>query len=214
MASNDTNRFSYAIQLRKDWPVKNWCHGHVDISVRLKWALAYYRASKELYEKFLDRNDVPFFCGPLIHNVGVASELVLKAMLYGIGLDETELRKLGHKTYDSFVRARESFNEQDFNDLVFDNTLHLQLPKEIADRCETMRIEDVELGWRLYANHLLILDEIYDRPFRTRYIKPGSFVTSEPHILLVGASILISAMVERVFPCTWPVVSPCPKDIG
>lgn len=143
--------------------------------------------------------DYSHYAGPVVHMVGLATELTLKALLKGAGEPENSVRKLGHNTYDAYLAAKIYFDEVKFLQLVFSNTEHLRLPKEIEERIvERSGSSDATTEWRVFFNHLRILDQTYDRPYLTRYIKSGSIVLPDAYILLAGSKILISAMMEKL----------------
>ncbi|TGD41274.1 hypothetical protein EEB11_19155, partial [Pseudotabrizicola sediminis] len=68
----------------------------------------------------------------------------------------------------------------------------LKRPERNRDRSKA------DFGWRVFSQHIYLLDASYDRPFRARYLSAGPIALSEPFILLLGSLILLNAMNERL----------------
>lgn len=166
----------------------------------VKWAQAYYRAAELLHFAEPDDRHTPFYGGPIVQSVGLATELTLKAMLRGNGKTTEEVRGYGHKTYDAYFAARECFDESKFIELHMSNTQHLKVPAEIIDQLISKGEphSEVEIRWRVYFHHLRLLDTVYDRPFKSRYVQPGAVKLPETEIVLFGTKILLAAMEERL----------------
>lgn len=206
---NDSD-FAGAIGLVDDWPVDARAEGVMSARGLCIWARAYLDAAEILQDaqSFPDGSPVEgegvlgphFYGGPAVHTTGLATELTLKAMLRGGGLSEKQVRKFGHRTYDAYLRAREFFIEHQFIYLHMDNTNHRQTPKEVLEAVAANpdNADDPNRIWRVYFNHLRVLDGVYDRPFRTRYAKPGEVLYPDNELLLIGTKILLTAMEERL----------------
>ncbi|MEE9389590.1 MAG: hypothetical protein V3U96_13385 [Paracoccaceae bacterium] len=186
--------FSDAIEWDQLWPVNVSKDEEMSIEGHLAWISAYQKAA----ESISLGNDLHFdtmtFAGPVMQLVGLTTELTLKTVLRGGGEDEKSLRKYSHNTYQAYLSARNHFDEVKFIDLVFSNTQHLEMPDEVRLRLAESGEPNPRLRWRVFFDHLRILDETYDRPYRSRYIKPGHTVLPEPLILLAGTKILQTAM--------------------
>jgi hypothetical protein len=80
----------------------------------------------------------------------------------------------------------------------------------VAYNCETCLPDVVRLrlndhfgddwpeGWNSFISQISLLDEVYDRPFRSRYHKSGEIFLPECFVLILGIKILLAAMLERV----------------
>lgn len=190
--------FSDAIALTKEWPVVFSAPEKFDHAGYLAWAKAYLEAAEVMYFSEKESNEFLHFAGPVMQMVGVATELTLKNLLRGGGYDERTIKSIGHNTYMAYFEARQFFDEVKFVNLVFSNTIHLDLPEEVSERLKGRGDPNPNQTWRIYFDHLRLLDTMYDRPFRSRYATPGSLVLPEPYIILAGTKILTAAMEERV----------------
>jgi hypothetical protein len=191
------NGFADAIDLDASWPIEVKQQDEMGVSGLVKWARAYMNAGEILH--FAERpQELDFYSGPVMQTVGLATELTFKAMLRGSGKSSKDLRKYSHNTYKAYYDARSCFNEVKFINLHFSNTAHLPVPEEIRTRLTLQGESDIEHTWRVYFDHLRILDSVYDRPYRTRYITPGSMVLPETEIILCGTKLLLTAMEERL----------------
>lgn len=161
-------------------------------------AAAYLEAARELYPKGDQDDSALHFAGPLMQVTGLASELTFKALLRGSGVGKKQLRNYSHNTYAAYLAARSLFDEAKFINLVLQNTADLPVPEEVIVRFQTNGItDDPEIAWRIFFDHLRVLDGVYDRPYRSRYMTPGAVILPEPRIIFVGLSILLEAMRER-----------------
>jgi hypothetical protein len=161
-------------------------------------AAAYLEAARELYPKGEKEDSALHFAGPLMQVTGLASELTFKALLRGSGAGEKKLRSYSHNTYAAYLAARSLFDEVNFINLVLGNTADLPVPAEVIERFKTNgRTDDPKTAWRVFFDHLRVLDGVYDRPYRSRYMTPGAIVLPDPRIIFVGLSILLEAMRER-----------------
>jgi hypothetical protein len=170
----------------------------MDLSGLLIWAEAYFSAAEKLHFEGIDRTDLAFYCGPVMQNVGLSTELALKALLRGGGKTQNELRSYSHNTYRAYCAAKKHFDEVKFINLFFANTGHIEIPDEVRNRLIKRAEKDVEQRWRVYFDHLRLLDTVYDKPFRNRYISPGPATLPETELILVGTKILLSAMRTRL----------------
>jgi hypothetical protein len=189
--------FADSIGLWPQWPLE--CENKDEMSIvgLLVWARAYFSAA-ELLHFSQKTEDLAFYGGPVVHNVGLATELTLKALLRGMGKSPRELRKYSHNTYAAYYDARECFDEVKFLELHFSNTVHLSVPEEVRTRLNAQGETDVDTRWRVYFDHLRILDTVYDRPYRTRYITPGSVILPDTDIVLIGTKLLMAAIEDRL----------------
>ncbi len=189
--------FDAAIGLVSEWPVEKHNKERASASGYVSWATAYLQAAEQLhFTSELDRQPA-FYAGPVIHNTGLAAELTLKAFLQGGGKTEGEIKKIGHNTYDAYCSSREYFDEAKFIKLHFSNTAHLTVPDEVRRR-STPASEDIETRWKVFFDHLRLLDTMYDRPFKGRYFQPGAVQLPETEIVLIGTKILLSALKDRL----------------
>ncbi|MEM1375718.1 MAG: hypothetical protein AAGF78_15215 [Pseudomonadota bacterium] len=189
--------FSDAIGLRKDWPHEPQNQDEMSITGLASWAQAYLRAA-EVLNFSAEARDGAFYAGPVVQSAGLATELTLKAVLRGLGQTENDVKKFSHNTYEAYCEARVAFDEVKFLDLHFANTSHLKTPQEVRERLEKQGEKDVDIRWRVYFDHLRILDTSYHRPFRARYVIPGAVILPEITIVLTGTKILLSALQERL----------------
>jgi hypothetical protein len=196
-----TTPFATAIGLDDNWPRRQDDNSEMSVEGFVAHAAAYLEAARDLYPEGDQENSVLRFAGPLMQVTGLASELTFKALLRGSGAGEKELRGYSHNTYAAYLAARSLFDEVKFINLVFGNTADLPVPQSVIERFRaTGRTDDPEVAWRVFFDHLRILDGVYDRPYRSRYMTPGSIVLPEPQIVFVGLSILLEAMRERQAP--------------
>jgi hypothetical protein len=137
------------------------------------------------------------FSGPMMQMTGLSAELALKGLIRGSGVDEKTLKSYSHNTYRAYLDARHLFSEAEFINLVLSNTAHLSTPPEILERFKGVE-DDPQIMWRIFFGQLQILDGVYDRPYRSRYVRPGPIVLPEPYIILVGVKLLLNAMLERL----------------
>jgi len=117
----------------------------------------------------------------------LANELVLKAVLAFSGCNNAECKRFGHNLTALYDAAKLHFNEDELVKLVWDNTRDLGTPSEIVKRSQDVDEETISLRWRYYPAQLALLNEMYDRPFITRYPKAGAFSVPEARVLLIGA---------------------------
>ncbi len=189
--------FADAIDLAPDWPVETSLEDEMSVSGLVSWARAYLDAGEILH--FSERHhESQFYPGPVMQTVGLATELTLKTMLRGSGKSSNAVRKYRHNTYNAYFDARSQFDEVKFINLHFSNTAHLSVPEEVKKRQTEQGETDAEHRWRVYFDHLRILDTVYDRPYRTRYVTPGAVVLPETEIILIGTKLLLAAMEERL----------------
>lgn len=189
--------FAEGIGLKNIWPVEVDASDEMTVTGLVKWARAYLNAGELLH--FAERHQEPeFYPGPVMQTIGLATELTLKTMLRGGGKSSKSVRNYSHNTYKAYFDARSYFDEVKFINLHFSNTAHLSVPEEVRVRLTSNGEGDIEHRWRVYFDHLRILDTVYDRPYRTRYVTPGSVVLPETEVLLVGTKLLLSAMEERL----------------
>jgi hypothetical protein len=187
-------QFADAIGLSPKWPV-----GNVDeINVLLTWAEAYLAAAEHLHSASDGARPTPFYCGPVMQIAGLATELTLKSMLTGQGKSKQVLRNYGHNTYKCYLAARASFDETKFINLHIGNCSHLATPEEVRLRLASSGENDIDAVWRVYFCHLGVLDEVYDKPYRSRYITAGPIVVPDTEVVLIGTKILLSAMGEKL----------------
>ncbi|WP_416369527.1 hypothetical protein [Tritonibacter mobilis] len=189
--------FADAIGLDVSWPVEFNQSDEMSVTGLVRWARAYLNAAEILH--FSERHHGPeFYPGPVIQNVGLATELTLKTMLRGGGKSPKDMRTYSHNTYKAYCDARSYFDEVKFINLHFSNTSHISVPEEVRIRLSLRSETDIEHRWRVYFDHLRVLDSVYDRPYRTRYVTPGSMVLPETEVILVGTKLLLTAMEERL----------------
>jgi len=194
-----TRSFAEAIGLYDNWPVRQDGESEMLAEGFVAHATAYLEAAQDLYRNGDQERSTLYLVGPLMQVTGLAGELTFKALLRGGGAVEKELRAYSHHTYDAYLAARSLFDEVKFINLVFGNTTDLPVPAEVIERFRANgRTDNPGIGWRVFFDHLRVLDGVYDRPYRSRYMTPGAVVLPEPRIIFVGLSILLEAMRERL----------------
>ncbi len=191
--------FSEIAGLTDDWPRVASSEQFGDLIGRARWASSYWTAANYLYGA-RDVEDFIMFSGPVMQNCGLACELVLKCLLAGAGHSDSSLRKLGHSLSKLYNEVGSQLDIHRFLLSVVKASSPIELPDEIADRFieRGQTREEADLGWRVFSQHIYLLDESYDRPFRARYIVAGPMALPEPFILLLGSLILLNAMNERL----------------
>lgn len=187
-----------AIGLSEIWPIQDHAPDELDAEGFCNWAKSYYVAATALYRLSGKLDDQMFEAGPLANSLGLAAELSLKGFLRGCGKSDADLKRYRHNTYQAYLDAREHFDEVKFINLVFTNTETLRIPDEVHARLSARGEEQPEVRWRVFFDHLRILDSSYDAPYRTRYLTPGPISLPEPAIILVGLKIILNAMAERL----------------
>ena len=192
------SKMAAGIGLSESWPAKVKNDDEMHVAGLFIWASAYFRAAEQLHFSDLNDRHAPFYCGPVMQNVGLATELTLKTMLRGCGKSMDEIKQYGHNTYRSYCDARECFDEVKFINLHFSNTSHLAVPEEVRRRLVSRGEENADIRWRVYFDHLRLLDTGYDRPYRSRYVTPGDGSLPETEIVLVGTKILLNALRDRL----------------
>lgn len=190
--------FANAIDLSDNWPLHINDKDQMDVSGLLTWAQAYLRGAELLHFEASGDYQTAFYSGPVIQGIGLATELTLKTMLRGAGKTQKELREFRHNTYNAYIASRVSFDEVRFINLHLSNTAHLKVPDEVRGRLIEHGENDIETRWRVYFDHLRVLDTIYASPYKSRYVVPGSISLPNSEVILVGTKILLSAMSERI----------------
>ncbi|MDH3582342.1 MAG: hypothetical protein OEM91_17185 [Hyphomicrobiales bacterium] len=195
---NEGQHFAVAIGLIDSWPMENSDKTETSIAGLLMWAETYFSAAELLHSECKEERNSAFYAGPVMQNVGLSTELTMKALLRGTGISRKELRAFSHNTYEAYCVAKDFFDEQKFINLFLANTEHMLAPEEIRNRLMADGESDVDVRWRIYFDHLRILDTVYDRPYRGRYVTPGKIILPETELILIGTKILLSAMRERL----------------
>ena len=190
--------FACSIGLVSSWPAEVLDQDQMNCSGLLKWAEAYQAAAETLHFEGHSRCNFAFYGGPLMQVVGLSTELTLKVLLRGGGKTEKELRSFSHNTYEAYFAAKEYFDEVKFLDQFFANTDHRKIPNEIRNRLTERGEVDISYRWRVYFDHLRLLDTVYDKPYRNRYAAPGPISLPDAELILVGTKILLSAMHSRL----------------
>jgi len=191
--------FTEIAALRDEWP-RVTSNEHLDDLIgRARWASSYWYAANHLYAA-RDVEDFIMFSGPVMQNCGLACELIFKCLLAGAGHADPSLRKFGHSLSELYSEAESQFDISRFLLAVVQASSAIALPDEIADRFMERghTREEADVGWRVFSQHIYLLDESYDRPFRARYLSAGPIALPEPFILLLGSLILLNAMNERL----------------
>jgi hypothetical protein len=191
--------FSEIVGLADDWPRVASSEQLDDLIGRARSASSYWTAANYLYGA-RDVEDFIMFSGPVMQNCGLACELVLKCLLAGAGHSDSSLRTLGHSLSDLYNEVESQLDIYRFLVSVVEASRPIELPDEIADRFIELgqTREDADFGWRVFSQHIYLLDESYDRPFRARYVAAGPIALPEPFMLLLGSLILLNAMNERL----------------
>lgn len=191
--------FAEVAALHHGWPHIQSDQHRETLIARARWAASYWDAASFLYAS---RNvtDHIMFAGPVMQNTGLACELVLKCLLFGDGHSEEDLRKLGHSLSAIYDEAVKNLDIHRFLDAVVRASKPLGLPNEVAVQfAQSGRTHDeAEVAWRVFSQHVRILDKSYCHPYRARYVSQGPIVLPEPFILLLGSAILLNAMNERL----------------
>jgi hypothetical protein len=189
--------FADAIGLDACWPIEIKCQDEMSVTGLVHHARNFFDAGEILHcsERF---QEFRFYSGPVMQVVGQSAELTLKAMLRGNGASLKDVRKHSHNTYQAYFNARSAFDEVKFINLHFSNTAHLSVPEEVRARLTLEGEPNIETTWRIYFDHLRLLDTVYDRPFRSRYAVPGPICLPDTEIVMIGTKILLSAMEDRL----------------
>ena len=190
-------KYDDAIQLDPAWPKPERDANQMTAKGFVRWSASYFDAAETLYASQDSQNRHLFFVGPVMQMTGLSAELALKALLTGGGATEKQLRGYNYNTYKAYYAARDLFSEEKFIDLVFINTAHLKTPAEVIDRYAGQE-DDPNIMWRVFFRQLKVLDDVYDRPFKSRYVTPGAIAVPEPYIILVGVKLLLNAMLQRL----------------
>lgn len=190
-------RYDDSIGLSSTWPTPIENENEMTTGGFVQWSASYFEAANLLYASEGWQYPSLHFSGPAMQMTGLSAELALKGLLRGGGATEKKLKRYSHNTYQAYLDARHLFSEVAFIELVFANTAHLTTPTEIVDRYEGKE-DDPHIMWRVFFGQLQILDEVYDSPYRSRYIKPGPIALPEPYIILVGVKLLLNAMLQRL----------------
>lgn len=191
--------FTEIAALNDDWPKSQSVEDREALVGRAEWAGSFWEAANILHAN-RDPADFKMFAGPVMQNAGLTCELVLKCLLFGGGHWEEDLRKWGHSLTKLYDKAEAHLDILRFLDAVRRASQPFQLPHEIADRYQRsgrMR-EEAEIRWRVFSQHIRLLDESYDRPYRARYVAEGPISLPDPYFLLLGSLILLNAMRERM----------------
>lgn len=191
--------FNEIAALSDEWPRQLPNSQHEALIGRARWAGSYWNAANLLYAA-RDTNDHIWFVGPVMQNTGLACELVLKCLLFGGGQSNTKVKKLGHSLSKLYDEVENHVDILRFLDAVIRASQPLEIPNEIAEQFAQSgkTWEEANLAWRVFSQHIRLLDESYDRPYRARYASKGPIVVPEPFILLLGSLILLNAMNERL----------------
>lgn len=190
-------RYDDSIELSSTWPVRPESQNQMTAGGFVQWSASYFEAANLLYASEGWQYPSMHFSGPTMQMTGLSAELALKGLIRGSGANDNKLRSYSHNTYKAYLDARHLFSEVSFIELVFANTAHLPTPAAIIERYEGKE-DDPHTMWRVFFGQLQILDGVYDRPYRSRYIKPGPIVLPEPYIILVGVKLLLNAMLQRL----------------
>jgi len=188
--------FSSGISLHPSWPSSE--PENLSIAGHTRFAASYIEAAERtIFSQDKVRHSFEFFLGPTLQLTGLAAELTLKTLLRGSGRDEKQIRDFGHNAYNAYFEARSLFDEVQFINMV-------------AYNCETCMPEVVRLrlnehfgdawpeGWSNFIPQIRLLDNVYDRPFRSRYHRSGEIILPEPYVIIIGVKTLLSAMLERI----------------
>lgn len=191
--------FAEIAALSDEWPRVASSEQLEDLKGRVRWASSYWNAANQLYAA-RDVEDFIIFAGPIMQNCGLACELIFKCILAGAGHTDPSLRKFGHSLSELYSEAEHQLDISRFLLAVVQASTPIALPDEIADRFmeQGHTREEADLGWRMFSQHIYLLDTSYDRPFRARYVSAGPIALPEPFILLLGSLILLNAMNERL----------------
>jgi hypothetical protein len=191
--------FTEIAALNDDWPKSQSAEDREVLVGHAEWAGSYWEAPNTLHAN-RDPADFKMFAGPVMQNAGLACELVLKCLLFGGGHSEKDLRKWGHSLTKLYDKAEAHIDILRFLDAVRRASQPFQLPQEVADQYQRSgrTREEAEIGWRVFSQHIRLLDESYDRPYRARYIAEGPISLPEPFFLLLGSLVLLNAMRERM----------------
>lgn len=191
--------FAEIAALNEDWPRALPSEEYGTLLGRARWAAAYWTAANYLYA-VRDLDDQIMFVGPVMQNAGLACELTMKCLLFGGGRSDRKLKEISHSLSKLYDHIENHLNIHRFIDAVIRASAPLELPNEVADRIiqSGKTREEADLGWRVFSQHIRLLDDSYERPYRARYFNPGPIAVPEPFILLLGSLILLNAMNERL----------------
>ena len=128
---------------------------------------------------------------------GLAAELTFKTLLRGSGRDEKKIKGFGHSVYEAYCQSIPLLDEAKFISIVKNNS-ELYLPEMIRSRLNNHFGEHWPEGWNIFIPQIRLLDEVYDRPFRSRYHKSGDIYLPEVFVIILGIKIINAAMMERI----------------
>lgn len=197
---NDTPKsttFGEAIGLKEDWPT----HEPEKMSIlgHTKFCGTYLQAAENAF--FFHDSEQPdmHLFGPVLQLTGLSAELTLKVLLMGYGKSDEEIKKYGHNTYKVYLDARGTFDEVKFIKNTKGQSEFEQLPDIVRERItKKYGGPPTKEDWNIFFQHLRLLDTIYDRPFRNRYITSGEIRYPEPYFIILGVKTLLAAMLERL----------------
>ncbi len=187
--------FKEAIGFKNDWPTHE--PDSMSIVGHTKFCSSYLQASENAF--FFEETEYPMMhlMGPVLQLSGLSAELTLKTILKGYGASDSELKKYGHNTYELYLESRSAFDEVKF----INNSMHQsafdKLPEIVQKRILAQSgVPPTNSDWNVFFQHLRLLDEMYDRPFRSRYITAGEANVPEPYFIILGVKTLLAAMHE------------------
>ena len=170
----------------------------MSIAGHTRFAASYIEAAERaLFQQDNVRHPFEFYLGPTVQLTGLAAELTFKTLLRGSGRDEKHTRRHGHSTYKAYYEARSLFDEVKFVEMVAYNC-ETCLPDSVRLRLIDHFGDDWPDGWNIFIPQIRLLDEVYDRPFRSRYHNSGQIVLPECYVIILGVKTLLAAMLERI----------------
>lgn len=84
--------FAEQIGMKQDWPKAIVEDDQMSIVGLLTWANAYFEAAENLHFQCREDRGSPYYQGPVLQNVDIATELILKAIIRGQGKSMRKLR--------------------------------------------------------------------------------------------------------------------------
>lgn len=195
-AAKHHTSFASAISLEKRWP--SFEPKELSIAAHIRFAASYVEAAERIFFHEGDvRHKTEFYLGPVVQLTGLAAELTLKTLLRGSGCDERRIKSFGHSTYKAYYDARKLFDEPRFIMTVADNC-EAYMPLQTRKRLDDYFGSSWPDGWNIFIPQIRLLDQMYDRPFRSRYHTSGQIYIPETFVIIVGLKTILAAMLERI----------------
>jgi hypothetical protein len=132
-----------------------------------------------------------FVIGPVVHAIGLATELVLKAILSHSGECEKDLTARKHNLVEMFEAVSPTLRQTEFHKCLLNKLQGYAAPSHwMASMKEAEKPASNQI-WCEFETHLIGLNDLYDRPFRARYPKAEQINLPDLWICLLGIETLM-----------------------